>query len=87
MHEIPGVLRVGSATSCHPTSGLSGEEGDPGLAGGWAGLQMEPWISFSTCTWLLLRQEPGLFTGSHLLATLTPCARKYLLRNRCFIPN
>lgn len=59
----------------------------PGLAGGWTGLQMESWVSFSTGTWLLLRQEAGLFTGSHLLATLTPCARKYLLRKRCFIFN
>ena len=59
----------------------------PVLAGGWAGLQTEPWISFRTCTWLLLRQEAGRFTGAHLLATLTPCARKYLLRNRCFVPS
>lgn len=59
----------------------------PGLAGVWAGLKMESWISFRTCTRLLLRQEAGLFTGSHLSATLTPCARKYLLRNRCFFPS
>ena len=64
-----------------------GRHACPGLAGGWAGLQMESWISFRTCTGLLLRQEAGLSTGSHLSATLTPCARKYLLRNRCFFPS
>ena len=59
----------------------------PGLGGGWAGLQAGPQISCRTCPWVLLRKEAGLPAGLHLLATLTPCPRRYLLRSRCFIPH
>lgn len=48
-HEIPGVLMVGSATSCHPTSGLTGEEGDP-----WAGMRAQGWQEGGlACRWSL----------------------------------
>ena len=48
-HEIPGVLMVGSATSCRPTSGLTGEEGDP-----WAGMRAQGWQEGGlACRWSL----------------------------------
>lgn len=57
----------------------------PGLGEAGAGLQAGPQISCRMCPWVLLRKEAGLPAGPHLLATLTPCPRRCLLRNRRFI--
>lgn len=71
MHEIPGVLRVGSATSCHPTSGLIGGEGDP-----WACMRVQGWQEDGlACRWSLGSPSvhvPGCSSGRKLGFLLAP---------------
>ena len=71
MHEIPGVLMVGSATSCRPTSGLTGEEGDP-----WACMCVQGRQEGGlACRWSLgspLGHVPGCSSGRKLGVSLAP---------------
>ena len=71
MHKIPGVLMVGSATSCRPTSGLAGEEGDP-----WVCMCVQCWQEGGlACRRSLgspLGHVPGCSSGRKLGVSLAP---------------
>ena len=71
MHEIPGVLRVGTATSCHPTSGLTGEKGDARAC-----MRVQGWQEDGlACRWSLGSpsvQVPGCSSGRKLGFLLAP---------------
>lgn len=86
-------LMVGSATSCRPTSGLTGEERTLRAcmhAQGWQECGL-------ACRWSLGSPSghvPGCSSGRKLgfywlspVSHPDPCARKHLLRNRCFFPS